>query len=429
MDLTRQPPRRPSNTCVANTVNLARMADKARAHNDETIGEFVYGADSGLDMILLDFLGIPPDDFEDAAARYDDEEVGRWVREVSDKTDAEIEAFNGHHLSREPGDEAGKKRLRDRLEKYAPGRTDIKTVFQSIELDDWAGFWPVDLTRRAPRSPYDRSVAGVFGCARMADKARADRARTPGEYNYDCPIDQIILEFLGISAEDYQEAACANPNDLELSVWISEKTQRTVEEILTFNAQGAARGPETDDQRAFFRETLEAAAPGRTDVTTWFGLLDVDDEATFGTVDLTRHAPRSPYDASIGGIYGLARMIDKGRASLGGTLGDYWYGNDSGLDGKVLEFLGISADDFSAALEDCATDADILAWLESKGKKSEADVTAYNEMASSLGADRHRDMIRERAIALDPSRTDINTWFAVCQLDDRVSFARLQAGV
>ncbi len=429
MDLTRQPPRRPSNTCIAGIVNLARMTDKARAHNDETIGEFVYGKDSGLDMILLDFLGISPDDFADAAGRYDDEAVGRWVSEVTDKTDVEIEAFCDHHLSREPDDEAGKKRLRDRLEKYAPGRTDIKTVFQSIELDDWAGFWPIDLAQRAPRSPYCRDAAGVFGGARMADKARADRAGTPGEYNYNCPIDQVIIKFLGISADDYQEAACEDPNDLELSAWIVENSSRTVEEILSFNAQSSTRGPETDEQYAYFRETLEAAAPGRTDVTTWFGLLDVDDEATFGTVDLTRHAPRSPYDDSVGGIYGLARMIDKGRASLGGTLGDYWYGNDSGLDGKVLDFLGISADDFSAALGDCATDADIVGWLESKGRKPEADVTAYNQMASRLGAESHRDMIQERAMALDPTRTDINTWFAVCQLDDRISFARRKAGI
>lgn len=263
----------------------------------------------------------------------------------------------------------------------------------------------------------------------MADKARADRAGTPGEYNYNCPIDQVIIKFLGISADDYQEAACEDPNDLELSAWIVENSSRTVEEILSFNAQSSTRGPETDEQYAYFRETLEAAAPGRTDVTTWFGLLDVDDEATFGTVDLTRHAPRSPYDDSVGGIYGLARMIDKGRASLGGTLGDYWYGNDSGLDGKVLDFLGISADDFSAALGDCATDADIVGWLESKGRKPEADVTAYNQMASRLGAESHRDMIQERAMALDPTRTDINTWFAVCQLDDRISFARRKAGI
>ncbi|MDP6775450.1 MAG: DUF5069 domain-containing protein [Candidatus Latescibacteria bacterium] len=429
MDLTRQPPRRPSNTCVAGIVNLARMTDKARAHNDETIGEFIYGADSGLDMILLDFLGISPDDFADAADRYDDEEVGRWVRQVSDRTDDEIDAFNSHHIGREPDDEAGKKRLRDRLEKYAPGRTDIKTVFQSIELDDWAGFWPVDLTVRAPRSPFCRDVAGVFGCARMADKGRADRAGTPGEYKYNCPIDQVILEFLGIAAEGYQEAACANPNDLELGAWILENTSRTTEEMLAFNARSAAGGPESEEQQTFFREALANAAPDRTDVTTWFDLLDVDDEATFGTVDLTRHAPRSPYDRSAGGICELARMIDKGRAFLGGTLGDYWYGDDSGLDRKCLEFLGISVNDFAEALKKCATDDEVLAWLESKGKKTEAEISAFNDMAERLGAGMHEDLIRERAMSVDPSRTDINTWFAVVQLDDRVSIARRKAGV
>ena len=35
MDLTHQPPRRPSNLGVAGIVGAARMTDKARAHNAE----------------------------------------------------------------------------------------------------------------------------------------------------------------------------------------------------------------------------------------------------------------------------------------------------------------------------------------------------------------------------------------------------------
>jgi len=53
-------------------------------------------------------------------------------------------------------------------------------------------------------------------------------------------------------------------------------------------------------------------------------LLDYDDEQSFGLVDLTRHAPRNPYDDSAGGLAGLARMIDKARAANSGTLGKYW---------------------------------------------------------------------------------------------------------
>ena len=146
MDLSRQPPRRPSNVSIAGIVNLARMTDKARAYNSRTLGEFLYGDDSGLDKILLEFLDVSHDDFADAAGRYGDSDLARWIREVSDRTDEEIDAFNQYHLQREPDDEAGKQRLKDRIEKFAPGRTDIATVFQSIELDDWANFRDVDLS-------------------------------------------------------------------------------------------------------------------------------------------------------------------------------------------------------------------------------------------------------------------------------------------
>ena len=281
MDLTRQPPRRPSNTGMAGIVNLARMTDKARAYRGKTLDDYVYGEESGLDAALLDFLGISAEDFADAADRYGDADLARWVREVSDRTDAEIEALNRDRLAREPQDEAAKQRLRDRLARYAPGRTEIRTVLQSIELDDWGAFREVDLSQRAPRSPYCRGVAGVYGVARMAEKARADKAGKLGEYVYNCPVDQILLGFLDISAEDFREAAYENPNDLELGDWVLEHTARTVEEILAFNARIAARGPETEEARARFQRTLNDLAPERTDITTWFALMQLDDRISF----------------------------------------------------------------------------------------------------------------------------------------------------
>lgn len=431
MDLTKQPPRRPSNTCIAGIVNLARMADKACACNEETLGEFVYGEDSGLDKILLDFLGISAADFADAADRYDDEALGRWVRKVSDRTHGEIEAFNRHHLGREPDDEAGKQRLRDRLEKYAPKRTDIKTVFQSIELDDWASFRDVDLTQRAPRTPYCRDVAGVYGLARMADKARADKADRLGEYIYNCPIDEAITGFLCISADAYREAAYANPNDLELTAWVQENSSRTPGEIAVFNVRISGKGPENDEQHAIFEKALNSTAPGRTDITTWFDLIDLDDEKSFNTVDLTRHPPRSPYDTSVAGIAGLARMIDKGRAFLSDTLGDFWYGSDSGIDRYILRFLGISVEAFTDALRDCPTDADILAWIEKQAEKSDSEIADFNDAICKLGPrdDATWAWYRNAVASLDTSRTEVTTYFALMQLSDHVNFARLKAGV
>jgi len=431
MDLTKQPPRRPSNLCMAGLVNLARMADKARASSDGTLGEYVYGTESGLDETLLNFLGISADDFADATGRYGDEDLCRWVRKVSDVTDAQIEAFNRDLLSREPQAEDAVRRLKNRIAKYAPGRTDIKTVIQSIELEDWGDYKDVDLTQRAPRTPYCRDVAGIYGLARMSDKARADKAGTRGEYVYNSPTDQVILDFLGISKEDFQEAAYQNPNDLELGAWVLDHTAVTREDIPAFNAHIAASRPETDAQQEYFQKALKEVAPGRTDIRTWFDLIDLDDEKSFHTVDLARHAPRSPYDKGVGGAFGLARMIDKGRAFLGGTVGDYWSGRASGIDRFILKFLGVSVDDFYAALKDCATDADVLAWLESKGKKTDAEIAEFNNTVSKLapGDDKTWAYFRERAAELDPGRTDIVTWFGLMHLGDRIFFARLKAGV
>ena len=84
MDLTKQPPRRPSNLSMGGIVNLARMTDKARAHNEETQGEYIYGMESGLDEGLLTFLGISEEDFADAAGRYPDGELVHWVEEAAD---------------------------------------------------------------------------------------------------------------------------------------------------------------------------------------------------------------------------------------------------------------------------------------------------------------------------------------------------------
>ena len=431
MDLSRQPPRRPSNDSIAGIVNLARMTDKARAYNNRTLGEFLYGDDSGLDKILLEFLEVSHDDFADAAGRYGDSDLGRWIREVSDRTDEEIDAFNQYHLQREPDDEAGKQRLKDRIEKFAPGRTDIVTVFQSIELDDWANFRDADLTQRAPRSPYRRDVGGIFGLARMADKARAETAGSLGEYIYNCPIDQAITDFLCFSADDFKEAAYLNPNDLELGDWVREHTSAHSGEISQFNHRISNKGPEDIKECAIFKAALENAAPTRTDITTWFDLLDVDDEVSFGVVDLTRHPPRSPYDASVGDLLGLARMIDKGRAAIHQLLGQYKYAEESGLDKKIAEFFGFSMGDFTDLIRAGRTDEEILEWLNENHCRSDPEISRFNSDIGTIEPwnEKRRAWFRGVLAGLDESRTDVTTYMALIVLDDTIHFARLKTAV
>lgn len=426
MNLTHQPPRRPSNLGVAGIVGAARMTDKARAYNDETLGEYIYGESSGLDQRVLAFLGISADAFAEAAGERDDTALGHWVLETSGKTAAEIAEFNDAALSQLPDTDAHKQRLKDRLARYAPGRTDITTVLQSMELDDWGSFWQVDLTAGPPRSARAKDIAGVCGVARMADKARAERAEKIGAYLYgdDSGQDVRILTFLGISAADFQEAAVNNPNNLEIGAWVLENCSKSQDEIDTFNETLVNYGPNEASQERF-NARIQEIDPSRTDINTWVALQDLDDQLSFGIIDLNRRAPRSPYNTDVYGMVQLARLIDKGRAFHNNTLGEYLYGENSGFDRRAFDFLGVSAAEFTEALKTLLTDADIEAWLKADYPKSEADIEAYNEWMREMGpTDEHlRERMTRMLNKIAPERTDINTWFALMLLDDEKTFA------
>ncbi len=426
MDLTRQPPRRPSNLAVAGIVGAARMTDKARAHNEETLDEYIYGESSGLDQRVLAFLGISADAFAEAAGERDDTALGHWVLETSGKTAAEIAEFNDAALSQLPDTDAHKQRLKDRLARFAPGRTDITTVLQSMELDDWGSFWQVDLTAGPPRSACAKDIAGICGVARMADKARAERAEKIGEYKYggDSGQDVRILTFLGISAADFQEAAVNNPNDLEIGAWVSENCSKSQDEIDAFNETLVNYGPNEASQERFDAR-IQEIDPSRTDITTWVALQDLDDQLSFGIIDLNRRAPRSPYNTDVYGMVQLARLIDKGRAFNSNTLGAYFYGEDSGIDRATLAFLGVSPAEFTEALKTLSTDAEVEAWLKADHPKSETDIRAYNEQMTQMGptTERHKAMMAKMLNQIAPDRTDINTWFALMLLDDEKTFA------
>jgi hypothetical protein len=407
------------------------MTDKARGHEDETIGEYVYGEASGFDRKLLGLLDLSAEDFAEAASSYGDAELTEWIRRTSGITDEAIRSFNDEYLGREPADDAARERLQKRVEQFAPERTDIRKNYQAMELDDWGSFREVDLTKRAPRSPYCRDGAGIYAVARMADKARADRTGKLNDYIYDCPIDKGVLGFLGISAEAFQNAAWENPNDVELSAWVRANSNLTSEGVTRFNATIATAGPTDDGGREFFNGLREKVAPGRIDITTWFELLDLDDEKDYGVVDLSRHAPRSPFDTSVGGVFCLARLIDKGRATGSDTLGPYFYGEDSGLDRAVLAFFGVTADNFRDALPSHKTDGDVLAWMEKNGKKSETETEELNNSLNALAptTDDRRAWLKRTVEGFDPARSDVTTFLAFVQLDDRVTWARHKAGV
>jgi hypothetical protein len=141
----------------------------------------------------------------------------------------------------------------------------------------------LDLTKQAPRSPRVR-LGGYAILPRMLDKGRATLAGANGEYHFNCPLDQRFIEFTGIAAEALQHQLGAGLGDGEILEWITANAtfKRTAAEIEAWSAWQERRAPADPDSRAFFNEIHAKVAPLRTDIVSWFDLLDVDDYASYG---------------------------------------------------------------------------------------------------------------------------------------------------
>ena len=439
MNLTKQPPRRPTNRSMAGVVGVARMVDKARAHNRDTLGQYLYGNDSGLDQRVLDFLDITAETLAQLVSEKDDLEVDQWLSERVKRSSQEIEDFNQSELSRLPIDNRHRQLLKERLAKYAPNRTDIKTVLQSMELDDWGNFWQVDLQALPPRSPYNREVAGMFGVARMADKARATKCGKNGDYKYgqSSAFDQYFLQVLGLDQDQFQQFACANLNDKELSGKVLSKTSIDDQKIAVCNQQARTFGLQAESesdvikrpyQSHFYRENFEyrrsVVAPNNEQVENWLDLMDYDDQQSFGIMDLARRPPRSPYSQAVLGVAHLARLIDKGRACISGTLGDYQYGSDSAIDRHALAFLAIKVDEFTVKLEQLSTDQQVSDWIKDRSSKTDSQIAEFNGQILALGPtdDGEWSSFRRMMEQLDSHRADIKTYFELMVLEDERAF-------
>jgi hypothetical protein len=140
--------------------------------------------------------------------------------------------------------------------------------------------------------------------------------------------------------------------------------------------------------------------------------------------DLTKEPPRSPR-LRLGGYAVMARMIDKGRATIAGTAGEYHF--DCPVDNMVFGFKGVKGDDVRAVLASGASDTEVLAWFNSHGTPKTADeIKAWSDETDRSRPHENPEK-REwfdgecRRLGLDPAKT---TLWEYLEFDDRVSFKR-----
>ncbi len=140
-----------------------------------------------------------------------------------------------------------------------------------------------DLTKRAPHSPRERLAGFAIAC-RTLDKCRASVAGTLGEYHFDCPLDNTLFSFKGITGKQFRDAVEHADNDAAVGVWLQASgTPKSPAEIKTWSdAAEAASINDHPEKRAYFAEQCKKLGLNPATSST-FDWLEADDRATFGS--------------------------------------------------------------------------------------------------------------------------------------------------
>jgi hypothetical protein len=134
-------------------------------------------------------------------------------------------------------------------------------------------------------------------------------------------------------------------------------------------------------------------------------------------MDLSRAFPRSP-KKEMAGLAHLPRMIDKSRAYKENKLAKYIY--PCPLDKIILSFLSIDAEVF-ANMTSKKKDDEINEWAKEIIKsKTQSDLNFTNNQILERKPDSKDrfEYFNELRDKVDPSRTDVNTWAELIDLEE-----------
>jgi hypothetical protein len=138
-----------------------------------------------------------------------------------------------------------------------------------------------DLSKQAPHSPRER-IGGFAIACRAVDKCRASLAVTLGEYHYDCPLDNLLFSFKGITGEQFTAAVKTAKNYAEVGAWLlANGTAKTPPEIEDWSDDMESESPMKDpEKRDHFIESCHQLGLN-PDKTTTFDRLEADDRFSF----------------------------------------------------------------------------------------------------------------------------------------------------
>ena len=148
------------------------------------------------------------------------------------------------------------------------------------------------------------------------------------------------------------------------------------------------------------------------------------DTNSIAAPDLTQRPPRS-VRCRLGGYALLPRMLDKGRATLAGTNGEFHY--DCPLDQRIIHYLGIDPGALKDELATGKGDGEILEWISAhaKHKREPWEIQQWSHWISTRGPDSDAEtlaLFAEIVGKFSKTREDITGWADVLDLDDFATF-------
>jgi hypothetical protein len=139
----------------------------------------------------------------------------------------------------------------------------------------------LNLTKEAPHSPRYR-IGGFVIAARAVDKCRASMVKETGDYHYDCPLDNMLFTFKGITGAEFKSAVQSAKTYEEIGTWLeSHGTPKTAAEIKAWSDEVEDSSPMKNPER---REGFIANCKTlglNPEKSTTFDWLEADDKASF----------------------------------------------------------------------------------------------------------------------------------------------------
>jgi len=137
-----------------------------------------------------------------------------------------------------------------------------------------------DLAQEAPRSPRDR-IGGFAIAARTVDKCQATMAGTEGDYHFNCPLDNLLFRFKGITGTLFKAEVQAAESYEEVGEWLKAHGKtKTAQEIKEWSDEMEAASMMGEPKKREFFEA-ECARLGLDPFTaTTFDWLEADDRAS-----------------------------------------------------------------------------------------------------------------------------------------------------